>query len=436
MPGNTTFFAKAAQQKITWRDIFSNVFKRHSKEDGAHLFMAGTALTTPHESRMIEQWQKPWLFVYVGLAGLLFIAVMQIAAQTGGELWSIVPVVFVGALFPPLVALLLMWEMNIPRNIPIYFVFAIIFLGGGISFIATDLINRVRPEAAYFSWLSEEPAKLLALCVFMLKPKYKFTLNGILIGGAVGAGFASMETMGYFFLAGSSYDNLLLRGLLSPGGHVVWAAIYGGALAMAKGAGKLRPRHFADKRFLMYFASTCVLHCLWNVPMQIMPLPFVGDVKFVILTVIAWILLLRLIKQGVVQCMQIPQAAAASVQQGQMAMAGAGMPAMAPAMSGGVAIRCLSGAHKGGAFPNPSGRLVIGRDNRFVNVVYPPHTPGISAVHCEVSCRNGVIYLTDKNSSNGTFMADGTRLAPETPHPLSRGSRFYLATRENMFEVE
>jgi pSer/pThr/pTyr-binding forkhead associated (FHA) protein len=92
--------------------------------------------------------------------------------------------------------------------------------------------------------------------------------------------------------------------------------------------------------------------------------------------------------------------------------------------------------YKGSVFPSLNGRLVIGRDARLVNIIYPSDTKGISSVHCEIRHENGMFVLIDKNSSNGTFLADGTRLTPGQPHPIARKSGFYLATRENMFEIE
>jgi hypothetical protein len=61
---------------------------------------------------------------------------------------------------------------------------------------------------------------------------------------------------------------------------------------------------------------------------------------------------------------------------------------------------------------------------------------GVSNIHCELKVVNGMIMLTDKNSSSGTFLSDGTRLTPETPYTLTRRGGFYLASRENLFEIE
>ena len=45
------------------------------------------------------------------------------------------------------------------------------------------------------------------------------------------------------------------------------------------------------------------------------------------------------------------------------------------------------------------------------------------------------VILTDLQSSYGTFLSDGTRLPPNSPRSVAAGTRFYLATVGNLFEV-
>ena len=63
MESNRTFFKKVKNEdKMSLGDIFSEVGRKHSKEDTARVFIAGTELTTPRESEMLAGWQKPFLF--------------------------------------------------------------------------------------------------------------------------------------------------------------------------------------------------------------------------------------------------------------------------------------------------------------------------------------------------------------------------------------
>ena len=423
MAGNTTFFIKAAEQKITWKDIFSDVFKKHSREDGERLFVAGTALSTPHEGQMLSQWRKPWLFARVGLFGLAFLLIMLVLVQSGGEVFAYIPLMFVGAVLVPFTILLLLWEMNIPRNIPIYQILIMFLAGGGLSLIFTLIMgNFVGSVQTYWAPLTEEPAKLFALCIFLRNPKYRYTLNGLLIGAAVGAGFAAMETMGYAVAYG--FGNLLLRGILAPGGHVVYAALYGGALAMVKGTEKLQSKHFMDQRFLVYFGIAFALHFIWNTPIGLVSIPIFGDLKFVLLIVAAWVALLRILKQGIMQIMRISQ---------PLGVSAAAAPALVPE---NITLRAVSGYYSGGVFPLSGNRLVFGRDSKQANIVFPSSTPGISSIHCDITIESGTVMLTDRNSSYGTFFVDGTRLTPGKPYPLPPRQGFYLANRENLFEIE
>jgi hypothetical protein len=204
---------------------------------------------------------------------------------------------------------------------------------------------------------------------------------------------------------------------------------------MAKGSDKLKAKHFVNGKFLLYFFIAFALHFIWNLGFLIYPVPLFFDVKYIILIAAAWFFLLRIVKQGVTECMRIPQTVPMPQPEPQLAGVGAG-PAAPVALPQPLSLRGLAGMYSGSVFPSPRGSLVIGRDARIANIVYPPDTRGISSVHCEVRHENGIFVLIDKNSSNGTFLADGTRLMPERPYPIARRSGFYLATRENMFEIE
>ena len=65
MNDNKTFFRKAEQKNLGLKDIFSDVFRRHTKEENARLFLAGTALTTPDEASMLAKWVKPYMFARI-----------------------------------------------------------------------------------------------------------------------------------------------------------------------------------------------------------------------------------------------------------------------------------------------------------------------------------------------------------------------------------
>ena len=70
---NTTFFQKASENKrsISWGDIFSDVWKKHRKDQRTALLTKGMGSHIPAPNRMLSDWQKPWLFARVLIAGLV-----------------------------------------------------------------------------------------------------------------------------------------------------------------------------------------------------------------------------------------------------------------------------------------------------------------------------------------------------------------------------
>lgn len=421
--GNTEFYRKAAASTLTLKDVFSDVFKHHNKKDGERMFMAGTSLTTPSESEMLSEWRKPWLFAWAGGIGLIFIILMSVIALSGAEIFALVPLVFVGATVIPMAVLLFFWEMNIPRNIPIYDVLLMFLIGGAFSLIFTLIMNSIVGDVPpYLAPLTEEPAKLIALCIFLRKPKNKYVLNGMLIGAAVGTGFAAIETMGYALRSGNYIGILLLRGTLSPGGHVAWAAMYGGALAMIKGSQKLETKHFTDKSFLTYFGIAFLLHFIWNSNIGLLPLPLFGDLKYLILIIAGWLALLSMMKKGIQQVLSLSSAPA-------LHNNNAYSPVMASSLRG------ISGMYKDCSFPLSGGRLVLGRNSKQSNIVFSSSTPGISSLHCEIRNDGGKIVLVDMGSSYGTFLSNGTKLVPNQPYVVHVGDKFYLASHNNQFEI-
>ncbi|MBP3581031.1 MAG: FHA domain-containing protein [Clostridia bacterium] len=95
---------------------------------------------------------------------------------------------------------------------------------------------------------------------------------------------------------------------------------------------------------------------------------------------------------------------------------------------------CRGGALNGNTY-TVSGTSKIGRDASKCEIAYPVNTQGVSGCHCELTFDGTVCYLKDIGSSYGTFLSNGTKLAPHAPQLLRSGDTFYLAAPENTFEV-
>ncbi|MDR0964522.1 MAG: TIR domain-containing protein [Clostridium sp.] len=96
---------------------------------------------------------------------------------------------------------------------------------------------------------------------------------------------------------------------------------------------------------------------------------------------------------------------------------------------------CSSGYYASTTFTlnNP---LSMGRDPKRCQIIFPGDTKGISSLHCEISPLTSGVLLTDKNSTYGTFLANGRKLKAGETVSLRVGDGFYLADPNNMFKIK
>lgn len=80
--------------------------------------------------------------------------------------------------------------------------------------------------------------------------------------------------------------------------------------------------------------------------------------------------------------------------------------------------------------------LVIGRDPRLSQLVYPREVDKISRKHLSIRYDEKMdkFVLVD-SSTNGTFLSSKQKLQPGDQHYLNSGDRFYLAEPSEVFEV-
>lgn len=470
--GNTEFFRQTTDLKrdFKWRDIFSEVKKPHTKVQKDKLLASGCETFMPTEGTMLKEWEKPWLFARFGVIGLLFCILMTFMVYFIAAAYSLLAMlIVVPAFVMPLTILIFFWEMNVPRNLSILDLFYYVMFAGAVSGILTFVIRNIflmgDDTAAWIAGpIPEEIAKLLMVYLIIKKRDSKYISNGLLIGCAVGVGFAAQESAGY---ALSMYDqgafsNVIyigvLRGVLALGGHSVWASMYGAALVAAKKDKPLKATHIGDKLVLITFCTAVLLHVIWNFDLVNIMARF-ADMKityslymilevyygkYILLIVAAWTVNFKLMRMGLVQVIDIGNRASANVQPAQARLDAVpawanqqysnGVPAQAHA--GGISVTCLSGMFKGQSFPqNAEGKILFGRDVSST-VHFPEGTRGISGRHCEIKVKEGVPVLIDRGSTYGTYMADGKKLETNKPYRISNGMIFYLATKDNQFEIK
>jgi RsiW-degrading membrane proteinase PrsW (M82 family) len=234
----------------------------------------------------------------------------------GWRLWentNLLPgLMLIGSFAIPISALVLFIEFNVRRNVSLYMVVRLVLLGGVFSLLITHLLPLVPWLLSllftdYSQILGnslagplEESAKVLAMVAVASAAKYRYKLNGLLVGAAVGMGFAAFESAGYAFnvlLGGGNVEdmvfNINMRGLLSPFCHIVWSAISGCALWRVINGREFKWRMLCDENFIRLFLVPVILHMIWNSPLQ---LPYFGT--FILLGVAAWFVCFSLVQEG------------------------------------------------------------------------------------------------------------------------------------------
>lgn len=304
--------------QLDLRDVFSAVFKKHTKEEAEILFTAGTPLTTPPEQSISTAWPKPWLFSRIlGSFALayLFLLICTYVFQNPN---SIPGLIVIGSFAVPFSLLIFFWETNAPMNISIYEVSRMFFIGGSASLVITLFLYTFFPVqglsliGVVFVGLIEELGKLSIIAYFVRRLNPTYILNGLLIGAAIGAGFASFESAGYAFTLGLQYGSSTMlstifeRAWSSIGTHTVWAAISGAALVYVKGTGRLTRKHLFNSKFIQLFLVPIVLHALWDLPLQVF-----HTLRLVLIIVVGWVFIFTFINAGLKQIMRINQEARA-----------------------------------------------------------------------------------------------------------------------------
>jgi RsiW-degrading membrane proteinase PrsW (M82 family) len=145
----------------------------------------------------------------------------------------------------------------------------------------------------------EEGSKLAAVVFVARRMTRKGPLDGLLLGAAVGMGFAALESTGYAFtvLIASggdviaSLEETVLRAIIAPFGHGIWTGIAAAALFSTSPNRGWRIGPVA----VLAFAFVVVLHAAWDglqvggpvsllgfrLPASVIALSVVGIIAFV-----------------------------------------------------------------------------------------------------------------------------------------------------------
>lgn len=340
--------------KIVNNSWVSQLFGRHEPDEIESVLMVGTCTTTPALRDVDVRIPKPWMFLrMLSCLILLYIAFIVLYWYFPVNPKLIPAQIVIGAVAVPASVLCLLFEVNIVRNVSVYRVTRFVLVGGMISFLYSLFIYLFKSYDSSTFWAGpiEEVGKLLAVIAiaegsgrlrsshllgFIGLPfdwligkgvapgkRYKWMLNGILFGAAVGVGFAVFETMGYAFESflwtaldesrsvkspeelplllatsvGRMNYTIFLRGVLSPFCHVAWSAICGGALWSVRGADEWQWKNLFHLRLLLFLGIASILHGIWD----IVP-PGPNDwVCLLGIGIVSWVIVLFQIYSGIEQ---------------------------------------------------------------------------------------------------------------------------------------
>ena len=292
------------------RAFFSDLFKRRTAQEVEAHFAWGFPGHVPALQALSAQWPRPWAFLRVLASGALLFALF-VAAWAGFENHNLYAgLILTGSFAAPVAMVVFFYEMNIPRNVSIYHLARLFLLGGVAALFVALSLYAVIPLDSVFgapaAGVIEEVAKLAivatALRMMRLGP-YAYLLNALLIGATIGAGFAAFESAGYALrtllgeLADTSVlDIIVLRGVLSPFGHIAWTAIAAAALWRVCGSGRVTMDALKDPRFLRLFALSVGLHAAWD-----LDLGGLNTLKYAALGAVAVVAVLSLLQSGIRQ---------------------------------------------------------------------------------------------------------------------------------------
>jgi RsiW-degrading membrane proteinase PrsW (M82 family) len=220
----------------------------------------------------VQRWR--WLAVF--LSGLvLWILSVVVTGLTQNP--NLIPtVVLLGSFLVPATAVIYYLDHSAGITVSAQRVFLAFLYGGVLGVLAASVLERWLLQNGPFVYvgvgLIEEFVKVVALLLVALGIRQFTTRDGIVMGAAVGFGFAALESSGYALSAlftpnGLSLTSLVfaevLRGVLAPVGHGLWTGILGGALFTAANA-KGRFAAVFSRRFIGLFLLVSLLHALWD----------------------------------------------------------------------------------------------------------------------------------------------------------------------------
>ena len=230
--------------------------------------------TTRHPPRRGRGW------VRVLLIGAGLFIVTTIVMLLTGNLNLYPTVILIGNFLVPVVFVAFLYDHQQFSSLSLDTVATSFCVGGILGVLGASILESlVLPVAsnptqglslggAFAVGLIEEGCKIAVVAFLARKMDHTSQMDGLLLGGAVGMGFAALESTGYAFTTlllshgsvSASLAETLIRGLLAPFGHGIWTGILGAVLFRES-----TPRHYRiTGTLILTYLFVSVLHGLWD----------------------------------------------------------------------------------------------------------------------------------------------------------------------------
>lgn len=423
---NREFFREIQKDgsSITWKDIFSDSFRKHSKADMEYAMQTGTLARQVPEGRMLKTWSKPWLWwqtakygigLMLGLYAVFYLCIFFLGAVSNslGNMVMIIPPVVI-----PLIIMILLWELNVPQNISLMDLLAFFLVGGIACFAINSAMFLPFPSGlpSYFAAVREEPSKLgAALLILMyierVQKKKIYGLTGLVVGAAVGAAFSGIESVSYAINYSDSaavmIDVQLTRALLALGGHITYCVPYATAIALKAKNGKITASSIFNPMTIGAFLFSVALHAIWN-----------GSGSTLVQLIIvagSLFLLLYWVKKAMQQMVRICTNRHGDIHGLDTARS--------------ITLYCGSTSLRGMQWQSTGNSLVIGRQRETCTICFGEDARGVSREHCKVLLTGNGWCVQDLSSRYGTYVG-GKKIAPYELYPLRSGEKIYLGSKQ------
>lgn len=234
-----------------------------------------------------------WLWLKVLIGGFVMFFIIDRAAVLTGDINYLPALLAVGTATVPLAFLLFLYSRDSRPHIQPMSLLTSILWGGVLGSVLAGLLEyqtllHLGTLPTLMIGLIEESTKLVVPAIYIWKYRAYTELDSTVIGAASGAGFATLESMGYGLIAlllsggnlNATVQTLLTRGLMAPAAHIAWTALASGAFW------RLIHGRSTAAQFALTLVGIIILHALWDSNTAL------GKYQFIVLGLcsLAWLL--------------------------------------------------------------------------------------------------------------------------------------------------